>query len=271
MQYTVVRGDTLSKIAAKHAVTVSQLLAANPRYKPNPNRVGVGDKIEIPGGAPAARKKAGSKKKAAARRDNPLQVDAGQLTFDAEGVDNRNSRYFSRRPHVPGDTSGITIGRGYDMKHRSEQEVFDDLREAGVGVARSRRLAGGAGLVGDIAKAFIADNGLQDMTITRKQQKALFNAVYAELGADVLRLCNKADVVAKYGKTDWENLDPRLRDIVIDLRYRGDYHPRSRQEVQPILVANDVAAMAELMGRKSYWERFGVPRDRYQRRRDYLA
>jgi LysM repeat protein len=271
MRYTVVRGNTLSKIAAKYSVTVSQLLAANPRYKPNPNRIGIGDKIEIPGAAPAAGKTARTRKKAAPHRDDPLQVDAGQLTFDAEGNDNSNSRYFSRRPHVPSGASGVTIGRGYDVRLRFEQEVIDDLREVGLGTATARRLAAGAGLVGDVAKAFIKDNGLKDQTITSRQQKDLFDAVYSELGADVLRICTKADVVAKYGRTDWQALDPRLRDVVIDLRYRGDYHPRSRQEVQPILAANDVEAMAALMGKRSYWERFGVPRDRYRRRRDYLA
>jgi hypothetical protein len=54
--HTVKSGETLSKIAKAHGITLKQLLDANPRFKPNPNRVRVGDVLNIPdgGGAPAA-------------------------------------------------------------------------------------------------------------------------------------------------------------------------------------------------------------------------
>lgn len=38
--YTVKRGDTPSKIAAKQRRSLAALLAANPRHKANPNAVG---------------------------------------------------------------------------------------------------------------------------------------------------------------------------------------------------------------------------------------
>lgn len=271
MDYTIVRGDTLSRIAEKLQVTLSQLLAANPQYKPNPNKVQVGQKVRIPAASPSIDKRTVGKKTAAGSRQNLLTVEAGQLTFDAEGSDNENSRYFSLRPHVPSASSGLTVGRGYDMKFRSEQEVIDDLRECGVGVARAKKLATGAGLVGDRAKDHLHRNKLKEEKVSRRQQKDLFNKVYAEMEADVLRICNKADVVAKYGKTAWDRLDPRLRDLVVDLRYRGDYHPRSRERVQPVLVSGDVDAMAELMADKTYWDQFDVPTDRFRRRKAYLA
>ena len=49
MPYTVRSGDTLSKIAKKHRVDIATLLDANPRFKPNPNRIRVGDVVNIPG------------------------------------------------------------------------------------------------------------------------------------------------------------------------------------------------------------------------------
>jgi hypothetical protein len=49
LTYTVVRGDTLTKIAKKFGVTVEQILAANPQIK-NPNNINVGDVIVIPTG-----------------------------------------------------------------------------------------------------------------------------------------------------------------------------------------------------------------------------
>ena len=42
VMYSVKRGDTLSKVAARHGVTLVALLAANPRYKANPNAISIG-------------------------------------------------------------------------------------------------------------------------------------------------------------------------------------------------------------------------------------
>lgn len=49
MTYTVKPGDTLSKIAARNGMTLAQLLQANPQIK-DPNRISVGDVINLPGG-----------------------------------------------------------------------------------------------------------------------------------------------------------------------------------------------------------------------------
>jgi nucleoid-associated protein YgaU len=53
LTYTIVRGDTLTKIAKKFGVTVEQILAANPQIK-NANNINVGDVIVIPTGAAVA-------------------------------------------------------------------------------------------------------------------------------------------------------------------------------------------------------------------------
>ncbi len=45
--YTVVSGDTLSRIAARNGVTVKAILAANPQIK-NQNAIKIGDQITIP-------------------------------------------------------------------------------------------------------------------------------------------------------------------------------------------------------------------------------
>ena len=44
--YVVVRGDNLSRIAARHGLTLSQLLAMNPQIK-NPNRIYPGQQIIV--------------------------------------------------------------------------------------------------------------------------------------------------------------------------------------------------------------------------------
>ena len=50
--YTVVSGDTITKIAKRFSMTTAQLLAANPQIK-NANSIKSGDKITIPRGPPA--------------------------------------------------------------------------------------------------------------------------------------------------------------------------------------------------------------------------
>ena len=45
--YTIKKGETLSKIATAHGITIEELLAANPTIK-NPNRISEGQQIIIP-------------------------------------------------------------------------------------------------------------------------------------------------------------------------------------------------------------------------------
>jgi len=47
MTYVVKAGDTLSKIASRNGITLAQLLQFNPSIK-NPNKISVGDKINLP-------------------------------------------------------------------------------------------------------------------------------------------------------------------------------------------------------------------------------
>lgn len=50
MTHTVKSGETLSKIAKANGITLEQLLDANPKFKANPNRVRVGDTLNLPDG-----------------------------------------------------------------------------------------------------------------------------------------------------------------------------------------------------------------------------
>jgi hypothetical protein len=263
-EYRVKRGDTLSRIADRHGLTLNQLLAMNPAYKADPNRLGLGDRLQVVNPAPPARP-------AGQAQTDWFAVPMGQLTFDAEGVENERSRYHSRRPHIPGPWSGVTIGRGYDMRDRSKEAIFDDLRQAGVPVRNARKLSACAGYQGRAAKAYVAEQNLAGVSITAQAQYHLFLSTYQELAGDVIRICEKSDVIAKYGATAWDGLAPVLRDMVIDLRYRGDYTPATRGKVQPILVLNDPGKLQRLMADESYWRVVcNVPRDRFERRKNYF-
>ena len=277
--YTVKRGDTLSMIASRHGVTLVALLAANPRQKANPNAINIGDKLEIPGKKPTAARKVAKKKvptrpsravPGAAAVEDHFIVPFGQLTFDAEGLENPG-RFFSRRLHVPGPWSGATIGRGYDLRKRSRNEIIADLRASGVAQATAQKLAQTRGLKGKQARDFIQDKGFGSIELTPKQQRALFLLTYKELEGDVIRICTKADVVAKYGALTWDGLDLPVRDVLVDLRYRGDYTGVTREKVQPPAVNNNLTSFTRVISNEDYWvEQRSVPKDRFRRRRNYL-
>ena len=189
----------------------------------------------------------------------------GRLTFDAEGQE--GGPFHSRCLHVPSQNSGLTLGRGYDMKERSKTEVRDDLSAAGVASATANLISQAAGLRGDQAEQFIAENDLEDFEITPQGQVSLFETTYGQLAADARRLATKADVTRTYGTTDWDGLHPAIKDLVVDLRFRGDYTPGCRRFLQVHLVNNDLDGLAKEMADGQRWP--NVPRDRFERRRDF--
>ena len=200
-----------------------------------------------------------------------LHVRTGQLTFDAEGQE--SGPFFSRRiSKAPGQHSGVAIGRGYDMGMRSAKEIMHDLLGAGLSKTAARLLSRASGLQGRAAASFVSKYASRVPTLTLLQQKTLFESlVYPRYSRDVERLVSKRDVVEKYGKTNWEDLNPLIKEVLIDLRYRGDYTPETRRVIQQSIVANDLREFRSVLANHEYWvhER-GVPEDRFKRRLQWL-
>ncbi len=201
-------------------------------------------------------------------KEDPLKVDQGQVTFDAEGHD--SGRFFSRVCHWPGGASGVTIGRGYDLGHRTGKGVLAHLKSAGITGSQASLLAKGAGLKGSSAGDWVKANKAKVGEINHDQQKLLFEIVYAEHKKDVVRLSTKKDVEAAYGETDFDNLHPAIMEILVDLRYRGDYHSRSRKWIQPIVVKNDLKAFAAAMADSKWKTSYGVPKARFESRKAFM-
>ena len=189
----------------------------------------------------------------------------GRLTFDAEGQE--GGPFHSRHFHVPSSSSGLTIGRGYDMKLRSKSQVRDDLLAAGLESAQAALISQAAGRKGEQAEEFIEENDLEDFEISGQAQLSLFNTEYARQEADTKRLATKADVTRAYGATDWEALDTTIKQVLIDLRFRGDYTPSCRRFLQVHVANNDLAAFAGEIEKQSNWP--NVPRDRFNRRKEF--
>ncbi|CAB4008787.1 Hypothetical predicted protein [Paramuricea clavata] len=205
-------------------------------------------------------------------RLGPLQVSRGQVTFDSEGNDIPRSIYFSRKPHVPSSASGITIGRGYDLKERKQSGVYRELLRVGIPANIAQKFSRGVGLKGRTAKNYLKKNNLQTYTITHNQQKKLFYIAYDAIAADARRLATKPDVQRAYGKTNWARLNSAIKDVVVDLRYRGDYTPTTRRKIQRAIAANNLKSFTQLMSDQNYWlKQIKVPRDRFLRRKNALV
>lgn len=149
-----------------------------------------------------------------------LTVSAGQVTFDAEGGDNPSRNNFSRHIHCPSDDSGVTIGRGYDLKMRSESSIISDLTQAGVPLAQAQQIAKSHGKSGAAAKAFVRDNRAAIGTITHQMQVRLFELIYPRYVETAhhfydLRTANIPQ------RPTWENLKPAVRALTVDFVYQG--------------------------------------------------
>ena len=195
-----------------------------------------------------------------------MAITKGLLTYEAEGME--GGPYHSRKLHVPSNSSGLTIGRGYDMKEKTSETIEADLTEAGVENGDAKLLAGAAKLSGDLAKQFIVNNNLQDFEISMDTQEILFNASYEKMSADVKRICNKADCVKIYGKVEWDELNVAIKEVLVDLRYRGDYTPASRKLIQKMVADNDLESFTRTLSNRELWSR--VPQDRFDRRAKFL-
>lgn len=191
----------------------------------------------------------------------------GLVTWESEGAE--GGYYHSRKLHVPGSWSGLTIGRGYDMKFKSQTKVLSDLTSAGVDSQKILVIKNAVSLYGNTAKQFIIDNDLLDFEITADAQKKLFKISYDDEAKVVKRLCTRSDVVNDYGKTDWDKLNSNIKDIVVDLKFRGDYTVTGTMTfLQESIADNDFEAFKKEIVKKSNWPK--VPEDRFKRRKIFI-
>ncbi|MFK0734043.1 MAG: pesticin C-terminus-like muramidase, partial [Gloeotrichia echinulata HAB0833] len=208
------------------------------------------------------------------------QVSQGQLTFNVEGQE--GGKYHSRQPHWPGGKSGVTIGRGYDLGQHTKQQIIQDLKAAGLSDVEAQAYAELQGLKGENARNKLDELKDKLVEITPEQQQKLFNITWTKQYKDVQRISNKSDVVQAYGKVDFSKLDPAIRDLVVDLKYRGDYNLATRTKVQELMSKNDLEGLLNLMSDQAFWQKnkikgtdgkeynIDVPSDRFKQRIQFL-
>lgn len=190
----------------------------------------------------------------------------GVITWEAEGTE--GGYYHSRKLHVPGSASGLTIGRGYDMRRKKKTTLNSDLMSAGVDTKTIEVLKKSIGLYGSTAKQFIIDNDLLDFEISPETQKKLFKVTYDAEAKVVKRICKSQANVKDFGKVDWDKLNQYIRDLAVDLKFRGDYTSSSRKFIQQSIADNDLDAFKKEIVKESNWP--NVPPDRFKRRKQFI-
>ncbi len=194
-----------------------------------------------------------------------MEPKEGGLTYRAEGNNIPGSPYYSRKIHWPGISfrchtygSGVTIGRGYDLKHRSRREIVHDLTLAGVPSEQAEKIAEAAKKSHCSARDFVKREREYIGEITELQQLRLFELTYQKYIVDSIRFYNK---YKKTTSVSWEKLDSTLKDVFVDMKYQGVltmemvpvFGKNEKQNVIDLIKTNaDLSSAERARGRVSY-------------------
>lgn len=215
-----------------------------------------------------------------------LIVPEGQITFDVEGNDSENSISFSRRPSVPtkrnGDVigaSGVTFGRGLDLGQRSRgyfESLFAEMEKHtrpfssllknwlldAVGKQKQPALTYCQNINEYVPKS--------EQYITRKQQYFLFLIVYKDYYDLTKRTLSRGVIVNNESiSVNLDDYHQKVKDILVDLTYRGDNRSETRKYFMNDLKNGEDFFKDNISN--SYWKTgFGVPKDRFDKRALYL-
>ncbi|WP_255491261.1 MULTISPECIES: peptidoglycan-binding protein [unclassified Cronobacter] len=169
-----------------------------------------------------------------------VSVPEGQVTFDAEGNDYvfpdyapkkapKKTGFFSRILHWPGEVSGVTLGRGYDMKMRTAGEIFSTLRSIGIEEYRAVIASNAAYLSGRQAKLFVETTWQLFGEISYAQQIELFKRSYLEK-KNYAKYFYVKTATTKPNAPSWDDLDQKIKDVLVDIFYQGTRYPASLVE-----------------------------------------
>ncbi|SER25536.1 toxin homologue of phage lysozyme [Rosenbergiella nectarea] len=180
-----------------------------------------------------------------------MEPKQGLLTFLAEGNNVPSGIYYSRKIHWPGNSlqcdkfaSGVTIGRGYDLKNRNEGEVIKDLTMSGIPLDKAKKIAQGVTKSHCLASNFVKKNKGSIEEITEIQQLRLFENTYPKYVIDSEKFYNKHK---NNECVPWNELEQPLKDVLVDMKYQG----RLEINMIPIFGKNSKKAVIELIHKRS--------------------
>lgn len=264
-------GETLAAIAHDHGVHLPALLRANPQIV-NPNLIRPGQLVHLPKGAhahghagphgatgagqagrsgaphqgpakpghPAAPRAPSAPGAQSAHR--PARAAPANGPSPAAGVSAAGFAFIYREEHVDGisehlhwpkGASGVTLGSGYDMRHRSRDQIVRELTGVGVPSDQAGVAAGGSHLTGEDARGFARDNHAA-VTLTPDQERRLL-------------ALNMRDAVSTVAQTVKVPLTQNQHDALVSLVFNiGDPHFRSSSVLRR-LNAGDYSGAADAM------------------------
>ena len=190
-----------------------------------------------------------------------------QLTRDSEGTYDQCAK-----AHVPTRSSGLTLDGGYDCWLKSQSKILGDLISARLPRKVAYHFSHASGLRGRCAKQWLENSEYSQFEMSPEQQNKLFSISYAEMEESARKLYEKPDCCKEYGWIlTWDNLLQPIRDIIIDLRFRGDWTPKTRKWLAAAVKNNNLEVFAGAMSSWQYWRmRRRVPKDRFRRRKEFL-
>ncbi len=136
--YVVKKGDTLSKIAAKHQIGLKALLKKNPQVE-NPNRIYVGDRIRVDGSVKSSAdistsasaeesqdRKGKTQLSGKSQAQGQVQGMANAIIQEARGLLNASYQYGAEGPErfdCSGFTRFVFKQKGYDLPRTSSAQA----------------------------------------------------------------------------------------------------------------------------------------------------
>jgi filamentous hemagglutinin len=177
--------------------------------------------------------------------DDPLKVTSGQFTFDMEGTDKVGLLNDSRVLHHPSGNSGVTIGRGIDLKEFTLEMADALFSSAGFSNEEVELFKKAVGLKGTAAEEFVEQNKTVIGRISAEKQNALFQISYElkkDYASEVYGRALGSFVGNKELESNWDSLDLKIKEIYVDLIYQGLPANIARSYFIPAMQANNLAA-----------------------------
>ena len=85
------------------------------------------------------------------------------------------------------------------------------------------------------------------------------------------RILTKPETVSRFGEIDWSSIPSAAKELLVDLHYRGDLRQSVQSHLFPLLADNRYAEFFSAFQDKLYWQRLGVPGDRFERRAEIAS
>lgn len=193
--------------------------------------------------------------------ENNFVIKSGTLTIAAEGND-AQTKYV----HWPGNAaSGVTLGKGYDCGSRGIDQIQRELKKAGFTDEKAELLSEASGLKGAKAKEWVNKNKLEVGEIPKVVQYKLFSLEFQNQANSAKEIAtvkekkksninaysrelkhNKPEGTFRMTNEEWEGIHPAIKELIVDLKYRGDYGWNRVEWVNTIVKDKDKSDLEKL-------------------------